>query len=84
MLKLRCMDVYTLATRPGPHRKQEIAEAYGANAIRVTKLSEVESAMKNAMSVKDRPTLIDFVVEKEENVFPFVPPGQAINEMLID
>src|SRR3954468_15666315 len=30
MLKLRGLEVYTLATRPGPHRKQEIAEAYGA------------------------------------------------------
>ena len=33
MLKLRGMDVYTLATRPGPHRKQEIAEAYGATYV---------------------------------------------------
>ncbi|HEY0981347.1 glucose 1-dehydrogenase [Schlesneria sp.] len=33
MLKLRGMDVYTLATRPGPHRKQEIAEAYGAKYV---------------------------------------------------
>ncbi len=62
----------------------KIAQAYGANAIRVTKIEEVEAALKNAMATKDRPTVIDFVVEKEENVFPFVPPGQPINEMLVD
>jgi threonine dehydrogenase-like Zn-dependent dehydrogenase len=33
MLKLRGMDVYTLATKPGPHRKSEIAEAYGATYV---------------------------------------------------
>lgn len=33
MLKLRGMDVYTIATRPGPHRKQEIVEAYGATYV---------------------------------------------------
>ena len=29
-------------------------------------------------------TLMDFIVEEEENVLPFVPPGQALNQMLID
>jgi threonine dehydrogenase-like Zn-dependent dehydrogenase len=33
MLRLRGLDVYTLATRPGPHRKSEIAEAYGATYV---------------------------------------------------
>src|SRR4051812_39091756 len=33
MLRLRGLDVYTLATKPGPHRKSEIAEAYGAKYI---------------------------------------------------
>ena len=33
MLKLRGLDVYTVATKPGPHRKSEIAEAYGAKYI---------------------------------------------------
>src|SRR5947209_5490310 len=43
MLKLRGLDVYTLATRPGPHRKSEIAEAYGATyvATRETSLNDL-------------------------------------------
>ena len=62
----------------------KIAEAYGAVGMRVTKPSEVRGAIEKALAINDRPVLVDFVVAKEENVFPFVPPGQAINEMIID
>jgi len=62
----------------------KIAEAYGAKAIRVTKIEEVRPAIEESLAVKDRPTLIDFKVAREENVYPFVPAGQAINEMLVD
>ncbi|MBU1867762.1 MAG: biosynthetic-type acetolactate synthase large subunit [Candidatus Margulisbacteria bacterium] len=62
----------------------KIAEAYGAVGLRVTKEEEVRPAMEKALAINDRPVLIDFVTAKEENVFPFVPPGQAINEMIID
>src|SRR3954465_3717242 len=43
MLKLRGMEVYTLATKPGPHRKSEIVAAYGATyvSIRETSLAEL-------------------------------------------
>jgi len=62
----------------------KIAEAYGAKGIRVTKIEEVRPAIEESLAIKDRPTLIDFKVAREENVFPFVPAGQAINEMLVD
>jgi acetolactate synthase-1/2/3 large subunit len=62
----------------------KIAEAYGAAGIRVTEKKEVKNALAESLTIKDRPVLIDFRVNEEENVFPFVPPGQAINEMLID
>jgi acetolactate synthase-1/2/3 large subunit len=62
----------------------KIAEAYGAAAMRITKPEDVKKAIKDSLKIKDRPVLMDFVVHKEENVFPFVPPGQAINEMIID
>jgi acetolactate synthase-1/2/3 large subunit len=62
----------------------KVAEAYGAAAIRVTKPEEIRPALTKAFAINDRPVLLDFIVAKEENVFPFVPPGQAINEMLID
>ncbi|MBI5701430.1 biosynthetic-type acetolactate synthase large subunit [Candidatus Saganbacteria bacterium] len=62
----------------------KIAEAYGAKAFRVEQPEEVKEAIKRALEIKDGPVLVDFVVAKEENVFPFVQPGQAINQMLID
>ena len=62
----------------------KVAEAYGAKGIRVTKLEEVRPAIEESLKIKDRPTLIDFRVAREENVMPFVPPGQALNEMLVD
>jgi acetolactate synthase-1/2/3 large subunit len=61
-----------------------IAEAFGAAAMRITKPEEVKPVLEKALKITDRPVLLDFVVHKEENVFPFVPPGQAINQMLID
>ncbi len=62
----------------------KIAKAFGAEAFRVEKPGDVDKAIKDALKVKDRPVLVDFVVEKEENVFPFVLAGKPINEMLID
>ncbi|OGC06831.1 acetolactate synthase, large subunit, biosynthetic type [candidate division WOR-1 bacterium RIFOXYA2_FULL_36_21] len=62
----------------------KIAEAYGAAAMRITKPEDVKEALENALQINDRPVLIDFVVAKEENVFPFVQPGQPINQMLVD
>ena len=46
MLKLRGLDVYTLATRPGPHRKQEITEAYGATYVSTKQTSIHDLAKK--------------------------------------
>jgi len=62
----------------------KLAEAYGAVGMRIAKPEEVKKALQEALKIKDRPVLMDFRVSKEENVFPFVPPGQALNEMLID
>jgi acetolactate synthase-1/2/3 large subunit len=62
----------------------KIAEAYGAKGIRVEKIEDVRPAIEESLKIKDRPTLIDFKVAREENVFPFVPAGQALNEMLVD
>ncbi len=59
----------------------KIAEAYGIEATRVSKKIEVRSAIRKAMSHKG-PFLIEFVVEPEENVYPFVPPGKIIVEFL--
>lgn len=59
----------------------KLAEAYGALGLRATKKSEVKPVIEEAVK-SGRPTVIDFVVEREENVSPMVPAGAAINELL--
>jgi len=59
----------------------KIAEAYGALGIRVSEKGEVESALRKAISV-DGPVILDFLVEREENVFPMVPSGARLDEVI--
>lgn len=59
----------------------KLAESYGAVGIRVTKKSEVKAAIVKALAT-DNTVFIDFRIEQEENVFPMVPAGEAINKML--
>ena len=59
----------------------KLAEAYGALGLRAKKKGEVKDVIKEAVK-SERPTIIDFVVEHEENVSPMVPAGAAINEIL--
>ena len=59
----------------------KLAEAYGAKGIRVHKKNEVEKAIKEAIET-DNVVVLDFIVEPEENVFPMVPAGEAINRMI--
>ena len=59
----------------------KLAEAYGALGLRATKKSDVKDIIKEAVK-SERPAILDFVVEREENVSPMVPAGAAINEIL--
>lgn len=58
----------------------KLAEAYGAVGLRVTKPEEVVPALKKALSTP-KPVVIDFVVDREENVYPMVPAGEPLNQM---
>jgi len=59
----------------------KIAEAYGLPGLRVTRKEEVVPAIEQAMEYQG-PFLIDFMVEPEENVYPMVPPGASLAEVL--
>ncbi|MCX6346013.1 MAG: biosynthetic-type acetolactate synthase large subunit, partial [Armatimonadetes bacterium] len=61
-----------------------LAEAYGCVGIRVEKMSEVDAAFKQAMEINDRPVVMDFHTAREENVFPMIPAGQSIEEMMVN
>ncbi|MGA9364820.1 MAG: biosynthetic-type acetolactate synthase large subunit [Bacteroidota bacterium] len=60
----------------------KLAEAYGCAAFRVTKASEVEGIIRKVMDYNDGPVLVEFVVTKEDNVYPMIPTGQTVHEML--
>ncbi|MBU1726146.1 MAG: biosynthetic-type acetolactate synthase large subunit [Candidatus Omnitrophica bacterium] len=59
----------------------KLAESYGAFGIHVTKKEDVRAAIDKALEI-DNTVLIDCRIEPEENVFPMVPAGEAINKMI--
>jgi len=59
----------------------KLAEAYGALGLRATRPEEVRPVLEQAIAAR-KPVVIDFVVAREENVFPFVPPGQPLTKMV--
>jgi len=59
----------------------KLAESYGAAGIRVTKKEDVRSAIEKAIAL-DNTVLIDFQIDPEENVYPMVPAGEAIDKMI--
>jgi acetolactate synthase I/II/III large subunit len=60
----------------------KLAEAYGATGFRARKPEEVEEVLQKGLSTPG-PVIMDFVVEKEECVYPMVPAGAPITEMLL-
>jgi acetolactate synthase-1/2/3 large subunit len=59
-----------------------LAEAYGCTAYRANKTEEVEDVLRRAMAHNDGPVFVEFVVAKEDNVYPMIPAGQTVNEMI--
>ncbi|MDX1707479.1 MAG: biosynthetic-type acetolactate synthase large subunit, partial [Desulfobacterales bacterium] len=60
----------------------KLAEAYGAMGLRATKAQEVEAVLKEGLSAAG-PVIMDFKVDREESVYPMVPAGAPITEMLL-
>lgn len=61
----------------------KLAEAYGHVGMRIEKPEDVEGALKEAFSLKERLVFMDFVTDQSENVFPMVPGGKGLNEMIL-
>lgn len=59
----------------------KLVEAYGGIGLRVKEKEEVEDAIKKALEI-DNLVLVDFWIDREENVLPMVPPGAPISEMI--
>jgi acetolactate synthase-1/2/3 large subunit len=61
---------------------EKIAEGFGGVGFTVEKPSEVEDVLKEAFEIRDRPVVMDFRVERLENVFPMVPAGAGLNQII--
>jgi len=71
-----------------PHKKHrylpdfvKLAEAHGAVGIRVTAKKDVIPALRKAFRTK-RPVVVECVVKQDENVYPMVPPGASLMQMI--
>jgi acetolactate synthase-1/2/3 large subunit len=61
----------------------KLAEAYGHVGMRIEKPSDVEGALKEAFAMKDRLVFMDFITDQKENVFPMVPGGKGLSEIIL-
>ncbi len=61
----------------------KLAESYGHVGIRVEKPGDVEGALREAFSRKNDLVFLDFVTDQTENVFPMVPGGKGLSEMIL-
>lgn len=62
----------------------KLAESYGAKGIRVSKREEVAAAFEEAKKNTKVPTLIEFIIDPEEMVYPMIQPGGTLEEMILD
>ena len=61
----------------------KLAEAYGHVGMRIDKPADVEGALREAFAMKDRLVFLDFITDQTENVFPMVPGGKGMSEMIL-
>jgi acetolactate synthase-1/2/3 large subunit len=61
----------------------KLAESYGHVGMRIEKPGEVADAMKEAFARKKDLVFLDFVTDQTENVFPMVPGGKGLSEMIL-
>ncbi|MES2563477.1 MAG: acetolactate synthase 3 catalytic subunit [Pseudomonadota bacterium] len=61
----------------------KLAEAYGHVGMRIEKPEDVEPALKEAFARKDDLVFMDFTTDQTENVFPMVPGGKGLSEMIL-
>ena len=61
----------------------KLAESYGHVGMQITRTGDVEGALIEMLKLKDRLVFMDFLTDKEENVYPMIPAGGGQNEMIL-
>jgi acetolactate synthase-1/2/3 large subunit len=61
----------------------KLAEGYGHRGMLIDKPADVEGALKEAFSKKNELVFLDFITDQAENVYPMIPGGKGITEMIL-
>ena len=61
----------------------KLAESYGHVGMKIEQPSDIEGALKEAFKLKDRLVFMDFITDQTENVFPMIPGGKGLSEMIL-
>lgn len=61
----------------------KLAESYGHVGMQIEKPEDVEGAIKEAFKLKDRLVFMNFLTDPKENVYPMVPAGAGLDEMIL-
>jgi acetolactate synthase-1/2/3 large subunit len=61
----------------------KLAESYGHVGMNIEKPADVEGALKEAMGMKDQLVFMNFLTDQKENVYPMIPAGAGLNEMIL-
>jgi acetolactate synthase-1/2/3 large subunit len=61
----------------------KLAESYGHVGMKIEKPEDVEGALKEAFGMKDRLVFLNFMTDQKENVFPMIPAGKGLSEMIL-
>jgi acetolactate synthase-1/2/3 large subunit len=61
----------------------KLAESYGHVGMKIEQPEDVEDALKEAFMLKDQLVFLDFITDQTENVFPMVPGGKGLSEMIL-
>jgi acetolactate synthase-1/2/3 large subunit len=77
-----CRAHYLSCSQPYWPDFVKVAEANGMAGLRATQPSDVDSVLKEGLNRKG-PVLMEFIVKKNENVYPMVPTGKPINEIIL-
>lgn len=62
---------------------EKLAESYGHVGMKIEHPNDVEGALKEAFGMKDRFVFMNFITDQKENVFPMVPNGKGLSEMIL-
>ncbi len=61
----------------------KLAESYGHVGMRIEKPGDVEGALREAFAMKERLVFLDFLTDPRENVYPMIPAGKGLSEMIL-